>query len=106
MAHAERIPEIALSAAWQSGQIPEHLATTDGESVRVIHRGTWTHGLGPDFSDALLLFDERELRSGAVEMHIETRSWTGHGHQVDPAYNAVILHVVARHDGAQTRRAD
>jgi hypothetical protein len=106
MAHVERIPEIALSAAWQSGQIPENLATTDGESVRVIHRGAWTHGLGPDFADALLLFDERELRSGAVEMHLETRNWTGHGHQVDPAYNAVILHVVARHDGSQTRRAD
>lgn len=106
MASAERIPEIALSAAWHSGQIPDHLATTDGASVRVIHRGTWTHGLGPDFADALLLFDERELRSGAVEMHLETRSWTGHGHHVDPAYNAVILHVVARHDGAPTRRAD
>lgn len=106
MARAERIPEIALSAAWQSEQIPEHLVTTDGTSVRVIHRGTWTHGLGPDFADALLLFDERELRSGAVEMHLETRSWTGHGHHLDPAYNAVILHVVARHDGAPTRRAD
>jgi hypothetical protein len=103
---AERIPEIALSAAWQSGQFPDHLVTTDGESVRVIHRGAWTHGLGPDFADALLLFAERELRSGAVEMHLETRSWTGHSHHVDPAYNSVILHVVARHDGSHTRRAD
>ena len=106
MARAERIPEIALSAAWQSGQFPELLTTTDGTSVRVIHRGAWTHGLGPDFADALLLFDERELRSGAVEMHLETRSWTAHGHHLDPAYNTVILHVVARHDGSPTRRAD
>jgi hypothetical protein len=106
VARAERIPEIALSAAWQSAQIPDQLVSTDGASVRVIHRGTWTHGLGPDFADALLLFDERELRSGAVEMHLETRSWTSHGHQLDPAYDAVILHVVARHDGSLTRRAD
>lgn len=106
MAGAERIPEIALSAAWHTGQIPEHLVTVDGESVRVIHRGSWTHGLGPDFADALLLFGERELRSGAVEMHLETRGWHEHGHQTNPFYDTVILHVVARHDGTQTRRAD
>lgn len=106
MARSERIPEIALSAAWQKGQTPERLRTTDGETVQIIHRGTWTHGLGPDFADALLLFGERELRSGAVEMHLETRNWAAHDHHLDPAYNAVILHVVARHDGSLTRRAD
>ncbi|MDP9368294.1 MAG: hypothetical protein M3Q03_08470, partial [Chloroflexota bacterium] len=26
----------------------------DGREVQVIHRGTWTHGFGPDFQDALL----------------------------------------------------
>ena len=106
MTSAERIPEIALSAAWHSGQIPENLITVCGESVQVMHRGTWTHGLGPDFADALLLFNGRELRSGSVEMHLETRGWHEHGHQHDPLYNAVILHVVARHDGSTTRRAD
>ena len=102
----ERIPEIALSAAWHGGQIPVNLVTTAGEPVTVVHRGTWTHGLGPDFADALLLFNERELRGGAVEMHLETRGWHNHGHHLDPAYNAVILHVVARHDGSVTRRED
>lgn len=74
--------------------------------MRVVHRGTWTHGLGPDFADAILLFGERELRSGSVEIHMETRDWHAHGHHRDPAYNTVILHVVARHDGSPTRRAD
>ena len=103
---AGQIPEIALSAAWHYGQIPEHLVTEDGTPIRIVHRGTWTHGLGPDFADALLLFDERELRSGSVEIHLETRGWREHGHQGDPVYNSVILHVVARHDGSETRRAD
>lgn len=106
MPSAERVPEIALSAAWHSGQIPENLITVDGDSIQVVHRGAWTHGLGPDFADALLLFNGRELRSGSVEMHLETRGWHEHGHQLDPMYNAVILHVVARHDGSLTRRAD
>lgn len=106
MTSVERIPEIALSAAWNSGQIPENLRTVKGASIQVVHRGTWTHGLGPDFADALLLFNGRELRSGSVEMHLETSGWHEHGHQHDPMYNAVILHVVARHDGSTTRRAD
>ncbi|MCA9879844.1 MAG: DUF2851 family protein, partial [Thermomicrobiales bacterium] len=106
MARANRVPEIALSAAWHAGHLPDQFTTVDGESVRVIHRGTWTHGLGPDFVDALLLFNERELRSGAVEMHLETRGWIEHGHHLDPAYDTVVLHVVARHDGTVARRTD
>lgn len=106
MAIAGRIPEIALSAAWHSGQVPEKLTTVAGQAVQIIHRGSWTHGLGPDFADALLLFDDRELRSGAVEMHLETGGWHDHGHHLDPSYNTVVLHVVARHDGSPTRRAD
>jgi hypothetical protein len=54
----------------------------------------------------MLLFDGRELRGGAVEIHLRTGGWTDHGHHLDPHYNEVILHVVARHDGADTRRAD
>lgn len=106
MAATARIPEIALSAAWHQGQVSDHLVTTDGESIQIVHRGTWTHGLGPDFADALLLVNERDLRSGSVEMHLETRDWAGHGHHLDPAYNSVVLHVVARHDGSPTRRSD
>ncbi|MFT4036863.1 MAG: DUF2851 family protein [Thermomicrobiales bacterium] len=97
---------MALSAAWHAGRIPDLLTTADGETIQVVHRGAWTHGLGPDFADALLLFNDRELRSGSVEMHLRTRGWFEHGHHLDPAYNAVILHVVAQHDGTATRRAD
>lgn len=106
MSVSERVPEIALSAAWHAGDIPGTLATVAGEPVRVIHRGAWSHGLGPDFQDCLLLFAGRELRSGSVEIHLRTRGWVDHGHHLDPAYDAVILHVVARHDGTETRRSD
>jgi uncharacterized protein DUF2851 len=98
--------EIAFSAAWHDGRIPARLRTVDGRAVEAIHRGHWSHGLGPDFTDAMLLFDGRELRSGAIEIHLRTRGWTDHGHHLDPAYNQVVLHLVARHDGAETRRAD
>ncbi|MDP9358827.1 MAG: DUF2851 family protein, partial [Chloroflexota bacterium] len=73
-------PEIALSAVWQDQRFSRSLRTVDKREIQVIHRGTWTHGFGPDFRDALLLFEGRELRSGSVEVHLRTRGWTEHGH--------------------------
>lgn len=100
------VPEITLSAAWHAGEIPGDLVTVAGEPVQIIHRGAWSHGHGPDFQDSLLLFANRELRAGSIEMHLRTRGWAEHGHHLDPAYDSVILHVVARHDGSETRRSD
>ena len=97
-------PEIILSAAWHGGAVPAELATVDGVPIEIVHRGTWSHGLGPDFNDALVLFEGRELRAGSIEVHLRTRGWTDHGHHLDPAYDAVILHVVGRHDGSEARR--
>lgn len=98
--------EITISAAWHAGNIGPELTTVDGIPLQVIHRGTWSHGLGPDFRDVLILFNGRELRSGSVEMHLSTRGWFEHGHDLDPRYESVILHVVEHHDGTQTRRLD
>ncbi len=89
-AHADP-PEIALSAAWQEQRFTGALRTVDGREIQVIHRGTWTHGFGPDFQDALLLFEGRELRSGSVEVHLRTRGWMEHRHAQDPRYDDVIV---------------
>lgn len=104
MGKSPRVAEITLSAAWHAGAVPARLDTTDGVALEIIHRGTWSHGLGPDFRDALILFDGRELRAGSVEIHLRTRGWGDHGHHLDPAYDTVILHVVGQHDGTETRR--
>jgi hypothetical protein len=106
MGKSPRVAEITLSAAWHAGAVPARLDTTDGVSLEIVHRGTWSHGLGPDFRDALILFDGRELRAGSVEIHLRTRGWSDHGHHLDPAYDTVVLHLVGQHDEAQTRRLD
>ena len=64
--------EIAICAAWREQRVPAPLRTTTGQTVEVIHRGVWSNGFGPDFRDALLLFDGRELRAGSVEIHRRT----------------------------------
>lgn len=98
--------EIALSAAWHAGAFGSTFTTVTGEPVEIIHRGQWSHGLGPDFQDALVLFQERELRSGGIEIHLRDRSWKDHGHHLDPAYNSVVLHVVGQYEGSETRCSD
>jgi hypothetical protein len=65
--------------------------------VRVVYRGVWTHGLGPDFSGAYLDLGGR-LVQGDVEIHVRASEWVTHGHHLDPAYNGVVLHVVLDDD--------
>jgi hypothetical protein len=89
--------EIVLSRVWQEGLHAPELRTIDGRRVSIVYRGVWTHSNGPDFRDALLEIDGR-LVSGAVELHLRSSDWRRHGHDADPAYNAVILHVVLHDD--------
>lgn len=96
--------ELAMSAAWNGG-LTRSLLTTDGTPVSVVFPGHWTHGFGPDFTDAMLDFGGR-LRTGAVEIHARASDWVAHGHHLDERYNAVILHVVTTNDLDATRRAD
>jgi hypothetical protein len=94
-----------MSAAWH-GALVRDLLTVDGRRVNVVFHGHWSHGFGPDFSDAMIEIEGEGLRCGAVEIHGRSSEWTAHGHHLDPRYNMVILHVVARLDSAETRRAD
>jgi hypothetical protein len=101
----DRPVEIAVSRAWHDGRFGDLMVTTDGRSVRVIHRGTWSHGAGPDFRDAMVEFDGQTLATGSIEIHLRSSGWTQHRHHVDPAYNDVILHLVLCSDPFVTRRS-
>lgn len=65
-----------------------------GRRVVLISPGRRNSGPGPDFSDAVLLV-EGALCVGPVEMHLREADWFAHGHQDDPAYERVVLHVLA-----------
>jgi hypothetical protein len=80
-----------------------------GEPVAVVYRGRWTAGSGPDFSGAMLALGEggSRLVNGDVEMHLRCSDWYTHGHDSDPRYNGVTLHVVLWPVGAKpVTRAD
>ncbi len=88
--------EAALSARWAAG-VAGPLRLEDGRRLQVIFPGVPGGGAGPDFTGAILDAGGDYLR-GAVELHILASGWRAHGHHVDPAYESVVLHVVASND--------
>ena len=104
----EDIPERLLARLWRSRDWRRrslHLAS--GKRLRVLYPGRPGGGPGPDFRDAILQVDGLAPVRGDVELHREPRGWREHGHHLDPRYNGVVLHVVARaHGGNPPQRQD
>lgn len=90
----DAVPEEALQLVWYDGLFAQTgLQTTDGVPLRIVSPGWWNRSEGPDFKGAQIEFGDR-LRTGDVEIHKTAADWRAHGHQDDPRYNDVILHVL------------
>jgi len=101
-----RLDELLLAEIWQAQWLSGVLTTTENRMVTVIFRGIWTHRRGPDFAGALLDIGGK-LHQGDIELHLRASDWYTHGHQDDPAYETVVLHVVWEDDlGEPVRRRD
>lgn len=74
---------------------PNDLKTREGAEVEILHPGRLNHDQGPDFGQARIRLDGL-LFAGAVEIHVNGREWYSHGHDRDPLYDQVCLHVVLR----------
>ena len=91
---AYHVSELLLQKIWLRGSFDQARArTSSGETVSVLHPGAWNRLSGPDFRGARLVLDGREL-TGDVEVHFHADAWVQHGHDTDPAYANVVLHVV------------
>lgn len=87
---AERV----LQKIWLQQDFASGAATlSDGRKLEVLAHGRWNFLAGPDFKDARLRIDGREVR-GDVEVHFHARDWNAHGHAMDPAFGDVVLHVL------------
>ncbi|MCR5850635.1 MAG: DUF2851 family protein [Bacteroidaceae bacterium] len=90
--------ERLLHYVWKHKMLPlKTLITSDGQEVEVIDPGLHNHDQGPDFFNAKIRLDGT-LWAGNVEVHLRSSDWNRHGHESDPAYNSVILHVVSEID--------
>ena len=85
--------EILLHYTWKHKLLPlRELTTTDGRTVEVIDPGLHNHNAGPDFFNAKVKIGET-LWVGNVEIHDRASDWNQHGHDKDPRYDNVVLHV-------------
>ena len=90
-----------LCDAWESGvanRRGQRLRTVTGAAVEVLQPGVRNSGDGPDFLGAAIAIappgQPRRIIRGDVEMHLRATDWFAHGHETNPAFASVILHIV------------
>ena len=76
---------------------PEQLIDNEGNRIVVKNPGEYNRDSGPDFFNARLNISGTEW-AGNVEIHIRSSDFNIHGHNCDPVFDNVILHVVAEND--------
>jgi len=90
-----RPPERLLQAIWSRQRLKrDELRMTDDRPVRVLHPGFWNREAGPDFRGAVLTLGDDAAIGGDVEVDLGSDGWRGHGHDRNPAFANVVLHVV------------
>lgn len=91
--------EAFLHYLWASRRWLSLIPTGDwaGLPLEVLDPGRLNYHAGPDFLEAKVRIGDL-LWCGAIEIHRASAEWYRHGHQHDPAYSSVILHVVEYDD--------
>jgi hypothetical protein len=88
---AERL----VQAIWQHQRLRRgELRTLDGKAVLVFHPGFINFEGGPDFRGAVLQIGGDAPCSGDVEVDLRIGGWRAHGHDHNPNFQNVLLHVV------------
>ena len=97
--------ERLLHYVWKHKILPlKPLTTVEGQTVEVIDPGLHNHDQGPDFFNAKIRLGAT-VWAGNVEVHLRSSDWYRHGHESDPAYNSVVLHVVGEVDAEVVTQA-
>jgi len=76
---------------------PEKLYDGSGNKIRIIRTGEYNRDSGPDFFNARISVDGT-VWAGNIEIHTKSSHFDAHGHQNDPAFDNVVLHIVAEYD--------
>jgi hypothetical protein len=87
------VSERFVQKLWLRRECAQSGFTVGGEPFQILDPGEWNLGAGPDFRKGRWVRGGMEER-GDIEVHLRARDWFGHGHDTDPAYDGVRLHLV------------
>lgn len=88
------LSEKIIQKIWMKGDFyQKDLRTSSRKCLKILDPGRWNTSEGPDFREARLEIDGNEL-VGDVEIHFHAADWFNHGHDRNPNFSRVILHVV------------
>lgn len=73
------------------------LTTSLDDELLIIHQGNCNTNQGPDFLNAVIKINGIKL-IGNIEIHLKTSDFLKHKHEIDTAYQSLILHVVWEND--------
>lgn len=94
-----------MQFVWQHGfGIRPGMKTVDGRRLNIISQGKLNTDAGPDFFNATISIDGQTW-VGNIEIHVKASDWYRHRHDIDKAYDSVILHLVQEND-MEVRRGD
>ena len=71
----------------------KELKTSQNIPLEILKTGQHNYNSGPDFFNSKIKIGD-QIWAGNVEIHIKSSDWYVHGHESDPNYDNVILHVV------------
>jgi len=95
--------ERLLQAIWRHQRLRrDRLQTVDGRAVRILHPGFVSVEGGPDFRGAVIQIGDAAPCSGDVEIDLRAGGWRAHGHDRNPDFKNVLLHVVWEDVGVHT----
>jgi len=88
---------------WKHQLFVPKLKTTENKILEVLKPGLVNTDSGPDFFNARVRLDGT-IWAGNIEIHVNSSDWFTHNHQLDPAYDNIILHVVYTDDKPVRRK--
>jgi hypothetical protein len=98
-------PERLAQAIWRHQRLlRDRMSTLAGQPLRVLHPGFWNREAGPDFRRAVIRIGDEAPITGDVEVDVSRAQWRAHGHDRNPAYRGVVLHVVWAAEGEEAGR--
>lgn len=90
--------EAQLYNFWEHYARSGQVLSWQGNVLQVLQAGTLNEHNGPDIQFARFKLNDI-IYQGAVEFHLHINDWYKHHHHYDPAYQDVVLHIVAVHPG-------